>query len=69
MIAEHEAGQELDLKIVRVAIEAYENKWEEWILLKKQSPNCPALYEDHRSVHCGLPFQTSLDRLNEIILE
>ena len=69
MIAEHEAGQELDKEMIIAAINAYENKWDEWTLLKKQNPNCPTLYEDHRSVHCGPPFQTSLVRLKETILE
>lgn len=67
MLAEHEAGQELEREIIIDTIDAYKNKWKEWTSLKKNNPNCPTLYEDHRSVHCGPPFQTSLVKLQEII--
>ena len=69
MLAENEAGQKLDKEMIIAAINAYENKWEEWTSLKKNNPSCPTLYEDHRAVHCGPPFQTSLNKLKDLISE
>lgn len=69
LLAEDAAGKELEKAIVIDAINAYEDKWEEWVNLKRNNPNCPTLYEDHRSVHSGPPFQTSLSKLKDLVLE
>jgi hypothetical protein len=65
--AEHEDGNEIDKAYAQKCIENYEQKWTEWLQLKKDNPSCPTLYIDDWSVHCGPPFQTSLDKLKAII--
>ncbi len=67
MKAEKEKGQELNIEMTKDLILEYENKWEEWVTLKKNNPACPTLYEDHRAVHCGPPFKTSLDNLINLV--
>jgi hypothetical protein len=65
--AEYDAGQGIDKTYAQKCIDTYEQKWEEWFQLKKENPSCPTLYIDHWSVHCGPPFQTSLDSLKGLI--
>lgn len=69
IMEEHKAGQKIDKDDANNAIKKYEIKWEEWTRLKKQYPSCPTLYVDHTSVHCGPPFQTSLNKLKDLINE
>ncbi len=67
VLAEHEAGQDIDADYVQQCINRYNEKWEEWRQLKKQNSCCPTLYVDDWAVHCGPPFQTSLVKLQALI--
>ncbi|WP_244901813.1 hypothetical protein [Croceivirga radicis] len=45
---------------VQEYIKDYRSKWQEWVQLKKDYPNCPTLYVDHTSMHTNEPFQETL---------
>jgi len=47
ILAEEKAGLSFDKQRGANVIKAYENKWEEWVLLKEDNPSCPTLYLDH----------------------
>ena len=65
--AEYNAGTKINKVYAQKCINAYEQKWKEWVQLKKDNPSCPTLYIDDWSEHCGPPFQTSLDKLKNLI--
>ncbi|MBN1187935.1 MAG: hypothetical protein JXB49_37015 [Bacteroidales bacterium] len=60
ILAENEAGKNIDKDYAQKCIDTYMQKWKEWEQLKKDYPSCPTLYIDNWSEHCGPPFQTSL---------
>ena len=67
ILAEYEAGKEIDAVYAQNCMDAYKQKWVEWVRLKKENPSCPTLYIDDWSEHCGPPFQTSLIKLKSVI--
>jgi len=70
MLAELELnGTSIDKQKAENAIAVYEQKWDEWVALKRQYPCCPTLYEDWRAVNINNPFQNSLKKIKNLIGE
>ena len=55
----------LDKEAAKAAVTAYEKAFAEWRQLKRDNPCCPTLYVDHKSKHCGPPFQKVLKPLKK----
>jgi len=67
ILEEIKAGKKLDIIEMKNTLKKYQDKWAEWVLLKKKYPCCPTIYLDHIAVYCGPPFQTSIDQLQKLI--
>lgn len=67
MLAIHGARGQINKTDADTAVRNYEAKWKEWTELRKEYPACPTLYQDEVAVHCGPPFQTSLNKLKQLI--
>lgn len=65
--SENTASQTTNKEELERLLNRYNEKWGEWVQLKRLHPCCPTLYVDYESVHCGPPFQESLKMLTNIV--
>lgn len=67
MLAQAKAGIKPNATTANRAIDAYNAKWQEWVKLSETDNQCPTLYRDSVTEHCGPPFLPSLEKLKELI--
>ncbi|MGQ1784855.1 hypothetical protein [Saccharicrinis sp. GN24d3] len=62
-------GKAFDRQEAKNILETYSNKWEEWMMLKKENSCCPTLYVDYESDHCqgNEPFNVSIKKLESLL--
>ena len=69
MFAQMEKGKSFDANEAKLILKTYDEKWDEWLDLKRNHTCCPTLYVDYASDHCqgNEPFNVSIDKLKKLL--